>query len=60
MILLEPANTITHFTVEIKRRTISLTGFLATRVGGCDSHPKMLYRVAAIHRSVTDAGVFPF
>jgi hypothetical protein len=27
MILLEPANTITHFNVEIKRRTISLTGF---------------------------------
>jgi hypothetical protein len=25
MILLEPANTITHFNVEIKRRTISLT-----------------------------------
>jgi hypothetical protein len=27
MILLEPANTITHFNVEIKRRTISLTGY---------------------------------
>src|SRR5277367_689061 len=27
MILLEPANKITHFNVEIKRRTISLTGF---------------------------------
>jgi hypothetical protein len=27
MILLEPANTITHLDVEIKRRTISLTGF---------------------------------
>jgi hypothetical protein len=26
MILLEPANKITHFNVEIKRRTISLTG----------------------------------
>jgi hypothetical protein len=26
----------------------------------CDSHPKMLYRVAAICRSVTEAGVFPF
>jgi hypothetical protein len=26
MILLEPANTIIHFNVEIKRRTISLTG----------------------------------
>jgi hypothetical protein len=27
MILLEPANKITHFNVEIKRRTISLAGF---------------------------------
>jgi hypothetical protein len=27
MILLEPANKITHCNVEIKRRTISLTGF---------------------------------
>jgi hypothetical protein len=27
---------------------------------GCSSHPKMLYRVAAISRSVTEAGVFPF
>jgi hypothetical protein len=27
MILLEPANKITHRNVEIKRRTISLTGF---------------------------------
>jgi len=27
MILLEPANTITHCKMEIKRRTISLTGF---------------------------------
>jgi hypothetical protein len=26
MILLEPANKITHFNVEIKRRTISLNG----------------------------------
>ena len=25
-----------------------------------DSHPKMLYRVAAISRSVTEAGVFPY
>jgi hypothetical protein len=25
-----------------------------------DSHPKMLYRVAPICRSVTEAGVFPF
>ena len=30
MILLEPANKITHCNVEIKRRTISLTGFAAT------------------------------
>jgi hypothetical protein len=30
MILLEPANTITHFNVEIKRRTISLMLFLTT------------------------------
>jgi len=30
MILLEPANKITHLNVEIKRRTISLTGFSAT------------------------------
>ena len=29
MILLEPANKITHCNVEIKRRTISLTGFSA-------------------------------
>ena len=27
MILLEPANTITHFNLEIKRRTISVTPF---------------------------------
>jgi hypothetical protein len=26
MMLLEPANTITHYNVEIKRRNISLTG----------------------------------
>jgi hypothetical protein len=26
----------------------------------CDSHPKMLYRVAAIYSSVTEAGVFPY
>jgi RIO-like serine/threonine protein kinase len=32
MILLEPANTITHCNVEIKRRTISLTGFSETKV----------------------------
>jgi hypothetical protein len=33
MILLEPANTtITHFNVEIKRRTISLTGFWETSI----------------------------
>ena len=25
----------------------------------CDSHPKMLYRVTAIYRSVTEADVFP-
>jgi hypothetical protein len=30
MILLEPANKITHLNVEIKRRTISLTGFSST------------------------------
>jgi len=30
MILLEPANTIIHFNVEIKRRTISLMGFSET------------------------------
>jgi len=30
MILLEPANTITHYHGEIKRRTISLTGLSAT------------------------------
>jgi hypothetical protein len=36
MILLEPANTITHLDVEIKRRTISLTGFL-TNFGVLDS-----------------------
>ena len=30
MILLEPANKITHCNVEIKRRTISLTGFSET------------------------------
>jgi hypothetical protein len=32
MILLEPANTITHFNVEIKRRTISLTGLSETTI----------------------------
>jgi hypothetical protein len=30
MILLEPANKITHLNVEIKRRTISLTEFRET------------------------------
>jgi hypothetical protein len=30
MILLQPANTITHFNVEIKRRTISLAEFSVT------------------------------
>jgi len=30
MILLEPANKITHLNVEIKRRTISLTGLAET------------------------------
>jgi hypothetical protein len=29
------------------------------RASSFDSHPKMLYRVAAICRSVTEAGVFP-
>jgi len=33
MILLEPANTITHYHGEIKRRTISLTGLSATWPG---------------------------
>jgi hypothetical protein len=33
---------------------------LRTFLYACRSHPKMLYRVAAINRSVTDAGVFPF
>jgi hypothetical protein len=35
-------------------------GFRQLRVGGCDSHPKMLYRVAAIHCSVIEAGVFAY
>ena len=34
MILLEPANTITHNHGEIKRRTISLTGFSETSPDG--------------------------
>jgi hypothetical protein len=33
---------------------------LRTSFYACDSHPKMLYSVAAICRSVTEAGVFPF
>jgi hypothetical protein len=33
---------------------------LRTSFYACGSHPKMLYRVAAIYRSVTEADVFPY
>jgi hypothetical protein len=33
---------------------------LRTSLYACGSHPKMLYRVAAIYRSVTEADVFPY
>jgi hypothetical protein len=64
MILLEPANKITHCNVEIKRRTISLTGVWETcswvdafstaglLINPFSSHPKMLYRAVTISRNV--------
>jgi hypothetical protein len=55
MILLEPANTITRFNVEIKRRTISLTGFRQVR----SAHPRLTkFPISGLHGRLTAGKYF--